>query len=457
MPSNKKRKQNHPGNKSNKSSLLAVVSLTVHFALIIALIACYDILSDYFAAIITSLSAIFILATLVIQIKRWKYDKYMLNLFPLLGYILLFLYSLTLILDQLPKQKITSLNYFYVGPFALWQTAIILIFVSFLMLALWTWQFIKVRSFLKTYISFLALMIGISSFGALLFAILAFNSVKQNHLYVVTKAAETQKLLLMQSLNNTKKAATAVANESAIQQALLSDEPDKLTRILSAFSKEETRKMDINVYNSSSKLIHRYSLSKNNIGIQLQNAFIDKVINEDLTLKALDSTLVNLKTVLEARSATPVKNNGEIIGALETVYTFDNEFANYVKMKTGVDVTLFASDEILATTLQGIVKDEYSDRRIEVAEIKTTVLSAQQKYSNLVSHNGKTYYAAYEPITNDSGEVIGVLEASIPSERLLEQTRQQLLTTFITLVLIFSLVALLGYYVLYIFYENKTK
>lgn len=458
MSSNKKRKNKKQSAKQKKSQvLLGVMSLTIHFAVIIALIACYDILFDYFAAIIASLSAIFVTATFVIQAKRWRDDKYMLNLFPLLGYIFLILYTITIILTQLPKQNIPFLNYLHVGPFNLWQIAIVLLFASFLMLAFWAWQFIKIRSFLKTYISFLAQIIGISSFGAFLFAILAFNSVNQNHLNIVNQIVKTQKLLLAQNINNTRAVVLSAANERNIQTALAGHENDVLYDRLQNFAKKNASKLDLKIYNTEGELISRYSHDNDKLKIPASDNLVDKLINEGKPLNTFGRKLMGFETVLIARSAVPIEYNGETIGAMEAIYTFDDEFANYTKMKTGADITIYVSDEILATTLEGFLNNKYADGQIEQAEIKTAVLSEGQNYGNLVVHNGKMYYSAYEPITDESGQIIGVLEAGIPSQGLLEQTRQRLLTTFMTLVLIFSSVALIGYYVLYIFYENNSK
>ncbi|MFC1640767.1 cache domain-containing protein, partial [Patescibacteria group bacterium] len=58
---------------------------------------------------------------------------------------------------------------------------------------------------------------------------------------------------------------------------------------------------------------------------------------------------------------------------------------------------------------------------------------------------GRPYYSAFQPIRDVNGEIIGMVSVGTPTNLLFEDTRQQLITTFLIATLISLLTAFFGY------------
>lgn len=93
----------------------------------------------------------------------------------------------------------------------------------------------------------------------------------------------------------------------------------------------------------------------------------------------------------------------------------DNEFVDSIKEHTNIDVTIFAGDTRVASS----VKDSKGDRVVGTKashEIIEEVINKGNTYfSKKVDIEGTNYYGYYVPIKDKSGEVIGVSFAGKPT------------------------------------------
>ncbi len=86
-----------------------------------------------------------------------------------------------------------------------------------------------------------------------------------------------------------------------------------------------------------------------------------------------------------------------------------------------------------------------------------TVLERGLPYQSIVDRLGDVYYAAFEPIRDVNGKVIGMVSVGKPTHILFEDTRKQLIVSLLFGLAISVLAAFLGYGVLSYFRKVKEE
>jgi hypothetical protein len=155
-----------------KSLIMVVILLILAFLL---LLPGYLYLGAYLPSIIEAIATIFVIGTILIQIKRYRADKNAINLHPMIGYVFLLIRGLAMIFYRLPDVNMVILRKLSLSYSLAWQIAVLATFLAFIFLGLWAWNFIKVRTFLRTYVVFISLVILVSTIGALIFTLFVFK------------------------------------------------------------------------------------------------------------------------------------------------------------------------------------------------------------------------------------------------------------------------------------------
>ncbi|MGH7716913.1 MAG: Cache 3/Cache 2 fusion domain-containing protein, partial [Vulcanimicrobiaceae bacterium] len=97
----------------------------------------------------------------------------------------------------------------------------------------------------------------------------------------------------------------------------------------------------------------------------------------------------------------------------------DIELVNNVKKITGCDATIYQIENgdpiAISTTMQQNGKPIIGS---ELTGPARNAIDAQRPYRGRVPFNGQTYIAAYEPIIDDSGHMVGVLFTAKPATAL---------------------------------------
>ncbi len=144
------------------------------------------------------------------------------------------------------------------------------------------------------------------------------------------------------------------------------------------------------------------------------NSYGDDISNQETVKRALAGELATetesgTEVRLSVRSGAPVySNGGELLGVLATGFRMDTDnFVDELKCTEDSEVTVFLGDERIATTL----KNEDGSRAIgtkATPEISAKVL-AGNPYEGEAPILGRSAYAAYNPIKNTKGEVVGMI------------------------------------------------
>lgn len=170
------------------------------------------------------------------------------------------------------------------------------------------------------------------------------------------------------------------------------------------------------------------------------NAVIqDALAGEAQSAISIDNTLMVPNILITA--ATPILNeDSQVLGAVSSGYIIDNAFVDGIKTVTGLESTIFAGSQRVATTL---VAEDGANRYLMTQEsnldIIEQVLNEGGYYLGSNDALNIPYYVAYAPIKDTQQNTIGMLAVGELQTSLEELTRESIRSTFavsVTLILL---------------------
>lgn len=435
---------------SQKGKLIenrTLLGLVVLVLLVIALLVpFYVFLGEYVPPVIEFLATVFIFATIIIQIRRYRADKAPVNLYPLLGYIFLLVRGICMVFYRLPDLNILFLRKMTLEYSVVWQIAVFCTFMAFVFLGIWAWSFVRVRKFLRIYVVFIALVVLVATVGALVFSLFVFQLIERNNLDLMLKGADTHSVIMEDKANSAMFVATLISGDNTVIQAVKNNNYQALVESTQRYL--ESADVDVlRIFNSYGEILASPSDPRDRGRVLSDDSLLAFALEERKQVRDFGTYPSTMADVVVARAIYPLILEGEVIGAVEVGYKFDNAFVDFSKKKTNLDITIYTGTKISATTIK--TADQVS-RYIGAEEVREdvidAVLSRGESYTTTINRFGEIYYTAYTPIRNINGQIIGAVSVGTPTYLLLESVRQVLLTTFIIVTLLSALISLVGYY-----------
>ncbi|MBN2016057.1 cache domain-containing protein [Candidatus Dojkabacteria bacterium] len=431
--------------------LLALVFLTLLFTTLdIRFLADQTTLSGYIKSGFQIIGTLFILVTIFFQIKRYLKEKEdprtrLQNLYPLLGYVFLFVMSNSATLYRLPELDIVILRLITLNFSVAWKLSYYAAFVGFVFLAIWAWNFIKTRYFLRVFTVFLTVGIVIATLGSLIVMFLNFALLESDNLRTLDDQAESIDVVMEERLNS-----------AHFVSKLISDNPELLARAkqndfegLQASAQEllEEAELDIiKVYDSTGIVIASPSDPREIGRFYPNDELINFVLQNKESVKTFDITPGVLIPTVIGRSLYPIGEGENFSGIIEVGYEFDTAFVDFLSRETTFDITIFTGNTRSATT---VTTEDGISRWVGTIEKETivinTVLEQGEKYQGMTIGLDDIYYSAFSPIKGHDGTVVGMISAGFNTFELFDKARQQLLTSFMLISLISIAPTLLGY------------
>ena len=132
-------------------------------------------------------------------------------------------------------------------------------------------------------------------------------------------------------------------------------------------------------------------------------------------------------------SGSPIFHNGKLIGALSTGFRFDMDaFVDRIKDVSQAEVTIFAGDERVSTTL----KNEKGERIVGTKaneEISKRVLAGEE-FIGWINLFGARMFTCYSPIRDADGKILGMLFSGLDTSK--TQHRQNKLAVVVIAIMI---------------------
>jgi len=412
-------------------------------------------LEEYLRSALHVISLIFILVTIIYQIKRYIKYRTMQNLLPLLGYIFLLCRAFVLILYRLPELDIVTLRLFTLNFSTVWRIAYIMAIVAFAFLGVWAWNFIKVRFFLRVYVVFLAIGIIMASLGSLIVLLLNFRIIENNNLQKLDDHAEAIDVVMEEKLGTSNFIARLISENEQLLKIARSDDVEALETKTKEFL--EDAELDIvRVYDDFGVIVASPH-DPRDIGRSFSDdELVRYVLDNRKEISSYSYEPGVLSPNIVARSLYPTYNENSLSGVVEVGYKFDTPFVDFLSRETTFDISIFTNDERSATTLtteDGISRWVGSKETNE--EVVKQVLKDAEKYQGITEGLDHLYYSAYSPITNHMGEVIGMISAESSTYQLFEDTREQLVMSFLLVGTVSLIPTLVGYLAIRSYNFNK--
>lgn len=412
-------------------------------------------LEQYVRSGLQAIATVFILITIMFQIRRYRGERVAQNLWPLLGYIFLFIRSFGLILFRLPELDVVTLRLFTLSFSSIWRLAYIMAFIGFGFLAIWAWNFIKVRFFLRVYVVFLAIGIIMASLGSLIILLLNFQIIETNNLQKLDDHAEAIDVVMEEKLGTSNFVAKLISQNEKLLNIARSEDVDKLEESTKEFL--EDAELDIVRVYDSTGIVIASPHDPRDIGRFFGNdALVNYVVENKREVSSFEHEAGVLSPIIEARSLYPTYNNGDLSGIVEVGYKFDTPFVDFLSRETTFDISIFTDDERSATTLtteDGVSRWVGSKETND--EVRSIVYEGGDKYQGVTEGLDHLYYSAYSPIKDYENNVIGMISAESSTFKLFEATRIQLVTSFLLVGIVSLIPTLIGYLAIRSFNFNK--
>jgi hypothetical protein len=413
----------------------------------------------FVASFIYAVSLIPILGVIVLQIIRYKktpgnFKSKLNNFYPILGFVFLFIRSIALVIERLPASQIVFIENLKSSPSVAWEISIVSTILAFIFLGLWAWDFIKVRYFLRTYVSFLAISSLISSLGALIYTILIFNIIAQNNLTLMHQGTQAMYLIMDDRSSTALTLAHSIAADDLIVANPKSfDYYNALSKAQSIF---KTSEVDIlRVYDDSGQIVLSGSDLRERGNLYDDDYVLKWVLQNKQPIKSFGTEPHILAPIIVARGMYPIVKSDKVLGVIEVGYRMDTAFVDNSRRHTDLDVTIYSDVKRSATTifkLDGVSRWVGTDEN--ETEVVDNVLKKGFTYDTTLDRLGEQYYSSFAPIKDFQGKIIGMVSVGTPTYLLFENARQQILTAFIIVLLISIFAALLGLLAMYEKFRN---
>lgn len=435
-----------------------IVVWVVTFLVVISifLIPGYLYIKTFLPSIIETVAACFIAGTIFLQIKRYRLEKKEVtdkkslrqDIYPLVGYVFLLVRGLAMIFYRLPESNIVFLRKLTLDYSIAWIIGLVATFLAFIYIGIWAWNFIKVRPFLKVYVTFISAVILVASLGALIFTFFVFKIVETNNLDLMLKGAETESVIMNDRANTATFLARLAASDGQIINGVKNNDYNAIDKAAQSYLKSAN--VDIlRVYNGFGEIIDSPSDPRDKGRVFNSDPLVAYALKEKALIRNFDKFPGVLSDFIVVRAVHPIMIGNAVVGAVEAGYKFDNAFVDFSKENTNLDVTIYTDNKISATTiktLDGISRFVGSEE--SGSDISKKVLGSGQNYTGTIDRFSEIYYSAFKPIRDTNGEIIGMVSVGTPTFYLLEETRQKLLSTFIIIAVISALTSLIGYYIM---------
>ncbi len=141
--------------------------------------------------------------------------------------------------------------------------------------------------------------------------------------------------------------------------------------------------------------------------------------------------------------SVPVKSpQGAIVGLMHVRFPLDEDFVRQVKTDTGLDLSLYCGDLLIASTVPG--QNPAGNVHVE-ASIARHVLEDGLEWEEDLRSGGQTFRTRFAPLLNVMGQPVGMIAVSIPVQTL-RDARAAILRYFLPVMAgIAAFAMLLGY------------
>lgn len=342
-------------------------------------------------------------------------------------------------LGSLLQNSDNSAIYSFVAPLGpLWIIQNLILIASVAVLLKWVIGYLLKRFQTQLFMVFTSMIVVVFLATTIGFTALLLKNIEDSE----SSHLKTDVNVLQYSIDSRKAQtlsdAQAVAQNSEVIQAVIEANKRKLKVV--ATSTLLSKKQGILTIVSKDGVVLARGDDPEKTGDSFSDdSIVKKALKGDSVSTILTKDGVVAPTV-SVRSAVPILNGAENVGAVIVGQDIDNAFVDGVKEATGLDVSIYADNIRSATTY---VTPDGKSRWIGIKEnnsmVKSTVLSAGRSYVGEVNILNVPYLAAFSPMKDVDNVTVGMLFAGREQSGLLAAAGRSIELTFlVSIVLLIS-------------------
>jgi len=380
------------------------------------------------------IAATFLLALIaVLAIKRYKGEE-LKSLKPLfLAFIFLAISSILTVIGLRAEEIIP-----------LWISEHILKAIGFTFLTVWGWQHLKARIKEEMLLIFVGMALFISIIVTLTFsAILLDNMEGEAEVNLISNVRA-----LEYSFSRMKSEALSGARFISENKEMVSALSENNFSALEEVSQKLMNEASLDFLTIADKegevVLRAHALT-----VKGDNVSQEKAASQALAGISYVTIEPTQTEKLSIRGAAPVYDSKDnLVGIVIGGFIVDNAFADRMKKITGLETAVYKGDSLVATTILGPdLKTRNVGAKQTDSKVIEQVLGKGEGMTGRTTIFSRPYLAAFLPLKNSEGKVIGMLEASRLQTGIIETANSaSRLTLLVTIIII--IMALMPAYLL---------
>lgn len=324
-----------------------------------------------------------------------------------------------------------------------WIAEHVLRIVGFFALGVWVWSYLELRIREELLLILVGTTLFMATVVSLSFSTLLIHRITENTSVALLSNARVLDLSLQRMLGESSARASLARRSPGIVDQISKTDFVGLEQVTVAATQNTDGGFLTIVDAEGDILVSSSALSRRDENIADEGAIARALKGEEATMiewGALEGFSI--------RSASPVMKNDKVVGAVVFGFPLDDAFVDGMKDATGLDFSIFEGTKMAATT------EFQSDERTRMTGFEQNdpqVLDAVMRDLGTIvvteKHGSRTTIAAYVPLSDKSGQVVGMLSASKPEREIVETMNA---TNRYTIVIVLGIMLLLSFPLYYI-------
>lgn len=356
-----------------------------------------------------------------------------------IAFFLLSLYELTGLPIILLADTTNSDVYPLVAPFGvLWIVHHLILCAAMFLLASWVFSYLLKRFQTQLFIFFTTAVLGIFLITTVTFTGLLVSNLEKETL----RQLETDARVLQLALDRTKSQVISDTESFAQNPSVLQAIPAVSRKPLSDLAENfllSKKQSTLVIVNETGRVITRGE-DRERIGEALgQNPLIKQALAGESTASLITKEGI-VASDMFIYAASPIKSGTTLLGAVLMGVSVDSAFVDGIKDATGLESSIYAGDQISATTLAAA---DGISRLVGIKEHHAPVLSQVLKdaapYTGSVTLLSRPYLAAYLPLVDNDRVPIGMIFVGKPQAGVIQTAARSIEVTFIVTAVLIAL------------------
>lgn len=404
-------------NQATGSTQLGLITLV--FA---CTIACFAIIYEKFKRLISS--------------SKEQFNR---NLIVLIAFILL-QFRLMLSVGYFAPSDLGIINYNeIVNPNgAHWLSITLVTLAAFILISIWQWSFIQKRFFIRLIEVILGINIFISVASSLVILLFGSSILQGANFNLVKDHGVLITNIIKGDIDNLNNVSEFIASENDLKEHLLSPQ-EKTLRDLIIELESFRDDVDYIILNSIEGNVIT-SIGTIDSGYTVSSELLKKVISTKTKYLILEDLSSGVSTV---KAINPVTIDEVVKAVLVVGFNIDSSYLQSIKSNSSIDLVFFLGRKPITSTFN----ESISQSNFE-AEVINKVFGENKAHSAIVNINKKEFYANFITLNTSTGFKDGVL-MSLKEKRIInEDTRKELVLSFVVITNIAFILTFVGYSVL---------